>query len=279
MALDAATMRLILGEKLDPMNKRMDELSNKLNTNIASIKNMDERLTAKLKEHTDSLDACRTDITTHSDRMDEFELRLSALSQGAQDGMEDAAGIAGTYTAASRINSLEASFAALEKSVKDQVTTLQSSTVGTSRASSSAGGSHGASGDDPWQRYIRQRTGQAPPPGSTTNEVNKCKVWIRGFPRKLMASAFSNHFSVVKTLMDQEARDHCRAQTQNYKMSYNITFDTEELARNFHMKCRAERILKWTDPRDAQVHELRAGLDQPLDIRHKSYVLGQCWTL
>ncbi|CAK0825682.1 unnamed protein product, partial [Prorocentrum cordatum] len=89
-----------------------------------------------------------------------------------------------------------------------------------------------------------------------------------------------NHFSVIKTKMDREYKDKCKAQVQNFKFSYNIQFEDEDDAQLFHAATRADpAFLTWTGPREGKVYHLRAGWDQPLPIRQRSFALGQCWQL
>eukprot|EP00959_Pyramimonas_sp_CCMP1952_P358555 7507505-Pyramimonas_sp.AAC.1 len=78
-----------------------------------------------------------------------------------------------------------------------------------------------------------------------------------------MASSFQNHFSVIKSKIDREYKDKCKAQVQNFKFSYSIQFDDEDDAQLFHAATGADpAFLTWTDPREGRVYPLRVGWDQ-----------------
>ncbi|CAK0807668.1 unnamed protein product, partial [Prorocentrum cordatum] len=95
-----------------------------------------------------------------------------------------------------------------------------------------------------------------------------------------MKAAFGADTIDVDDDDDLEYKDKCRAQVQNFKFSYNIQFDDEDDAQLFHQASRAgPSLLTWTDPRVGRVVNLRAGWDQPLPIRQRSFALGQCWQL
>jgi hypothetical protein len=115
----------------------------------------------------------------------------------------------------------------------------------------------------------------ATPRGASAAPADRRKLWVRGFPVKLMASAFDKHFEFLKTLLSPTYRDKCSAITKSCKYAYVIIFEDADDAKNALLQLRA-MTLEWGDGSGFR-HRLRVGTDEPIDIRKKGWVLGQVW--
>eukprot|EP00959_Pyramimonas_sp_CCMP1952_P179626 3755684-Pyramimonas_sp.AAC.1 len=115
MALDPAALRIMLKGTLRPINAQMNSMNISLSGHLTAIQEMDGRLPAGVQQNTAAPNSMKADIQAHSARMGERELKLQRQQQGADTEMEQVDGVASTYSATTRLQSLEASFAELQR--------------------------------------------------------------------------------------------------------------------------------------------------------------------
>ncbi|CAK0819367.1 unnamed protein product, partial [Prorocentrum cordatum] len=275
MALTLESMKELLAGQLkshvDPINEQINILSNAITSNMETVKRLDQELNKRLDEQQQAMAEQRAELERQAAAISALQLGQAITIDSEDELMSDSAHRGRPPVSASPVVDAELTARVLQLEEK------LASTVASSSPSVNS---------DPWSDYARRRGAApaqplaAPPTGHDHGERNKKKIWIRGFPRKLMQTTFKSHFAIVKSKMPAQYSEKCRVQAQNYKFSYNIQFDEEDDALLFHTRCRADpSFLTWTDPRSAEVVQLRVGWDQPQPIRHRSYALGQCWQI
>eukprot|EP00959_Pyramimonas_sp_CCMP1952_P275617 5761343-Pyramimonas_sp.AAC.1 len=101
--------------------------------------------------------------------------------------------------------------------------------------------SYDSGSSDSGRRVARRLTA---PELSENSGRQENRVWLRGFPREMMASAFKKHFSQISTAYPSLANAECKP--ANGKFTYPILFPTAELAKSFIAEAR-ENTPFWMD--------------------------------
>ncbi|CAK0911652.1 unnamed protein product, partial [Prorocentrum cordatum] len=115
MALDPAALRIMLNEILRPIDAQMNSMNTSFAGHLTAIKEMDGRLSAGVQQNTATINSMKDDSQAHSVRMDESELKFQRQQQGTYTDMEQDDGMASAYSATVRLQSLEASFAEMQR--------------------------------------------------------------------------------------------------------------------------------------------------------------------
>ncbi|CAK0862072.1 unnamed protein product, partial [Prorocentrum cordatum] len=267
-----------LGQLLD---SRFTPLNAKLDTTIRDVKALDEKLDSSVAEmHMEqaSLRQALSDLQAQVHNSSEIG------STPCDDDM--APGDAWSRASSSLVTSaqLEARLVKTEQAIAETVTASLSTTPS-------------SAGSDPWSSFerssgakrshegapVRHRQFAVPPsllpPTPVTGTGDRCEVWIRGFPRKLLSRVFHHHFAQVTAAADL-LLDDATAQCQSYNYCYNIRFPSEDAARAFFSwgkESSSSAVLSWWGPTKLEDVTLRWGYDQALHIRRNSFALGKCW--
>eukprot|EP00959_Pyramimonas_sp_CCMP1952_P331031 6932081-Pyramimonas_sp.AAC.1 len=85
---------------------------------------------------------------------------------------------------------------------------------------------------------------------------DRTKVWVRGFPRKLLKTRLDEQFAIMKSSLPASYRDRCQAWTRNMQTAYVVKFESEQDANSFYDQFRAAPPT-WRDPRAGTIHQIR----------------------
>ena len=110
-----------------------------------------------------------------------------------------------------------------------------------------------------------------------TTDEKVHKLWIYGFPRKLLKPHLEVHYNATRSLLPQAAADHAKMSCGNMVNRYAIILPSAALCHDAVNTLRAANI-SWKDPRDNKVHEIRAGPDRTFHERLTVKALSSLWT-
>ncbi|CAK0818299.1 unnamed protein product [Prorocentrum cordatum] len=120
-----------------------------------------------------------------------------------------------------------------------------------------------------------RRAASAPP---LDRPHDPCKVWVGGFPRKMMGAQFEAHWNKVKQIVPQAVHEEATGRFYNLQYAYFVFFSSEVHAKDFFSKTRDnEEVMTWKDPRTGTSKLVRARPDQTLDVRKKQKTPGRLW--
>ncbi|CAK0890176.1 unnamed protein product [Prorocentrum cordatum] len=117
--------------------------------------------------------------------------------------------------------------------------------------------------------------------GSSSQGDDDNKIWLRGFPRKLLAPQFKAHYeSKVMPLLHDSIKHNVKPVYHNMSFSYMVVFPSKTHAQQFKDGIASRQLeCDWVDPRDNVQHQIRAGAHKPLEIRKRGFVLSQLWRM
>ncbi|CAK0883185.1 unnamed protein product, partial [Prorocentrum cordatum] len=140
----------------------------------------------------------------------------------------------------------------------------------------SIGGGTPSTRADPWAAY-QSSSGS----GSSSQGDDDNKIWLRGFPRKMLAPQFKAHYETkVLPLLHDSIKHNVKPVFHNMSFSYMVVFPSKTHAQQFKDGIASRQMeCDWVDPRDNVQHQIRAGAHKPLEIRKRGFVLSQLWRM
>jgi hypothetical protein len=113
--------------------------------------------------------------------------------------------------------------------------------------------------------------------GPAESSTDDCRVWILGFPRKLLKEDFEK---VEKTIGDKYLTEQIKQTTKflhfNLRINMSLVLPCREAVESLLERTMAEPIM-WHDARSGEVIKLRLRRDKPIRDRQLGRVMGQVW--
>lgn len=107
--------------------------------------------------------------------------------------------------------------------------------------------------------------------------ADECRIWINGFPRKLLKEDFDEVANGLLAIhVAEDERNEVKKLTFNLAQNFSFVFPTKHKADAFMDKVYKDAGA-WRDERDSQVYKLRARRDMPMAERELRRFMGELW--
>ena len=124
-------------------------------------------------------------------------------------------------------------------------------------------------------RNVRRKR-ETPEEGQRNEQTDPTKLWLLGFPRRLMRAQIEAVIENYKTYVPENSITEVKTFGINKKAC--LTFASSALATMFFEKAKSQPIT-WTDSRAGSVHPLRVSKDTAVHVRNTGKILGHLWQM